>query len=354
MLNDDEVLKAVQNEIKGRGETLSVTPPGAAAITWHPLLEGKIVRCLESRTEHERFHAGPLDLSNLPAYDTTISRRRIPPPRDPSKQSTLKLVRRGSVDDRSCDCGNGSIACQRCKGAGDLPCEPYRPCAECRGLDSCLRCVGTGFPNPKPAGPAAQDTDGRVQCRQCGAHDAACAGCHGRGQLQCSTCKATGSRSCPDCDGDGTVQHQHCAGTGRTVTWTEGVVTRTPSAGDVKLPEHGVPYLARQQVRERGTWAPTNLTDNDPLRDHLTKEFGPSLKTLLLPHDQEIARQATAGYTRLARVVVAGHPHRVYFVFPASGGPHVLVLPSQRRTWQITAIVLGVLVLLALIARLAV
>lgn len=103
----------------------------------------------------------------------------------------------------------------------------------------------------------------RVPCGQCGALDAACAACRSRGRIQCFSCQATGSRSCPD--GDGTVQHRRCAGTGRTVTWTEGVITRTPSTGEVKLPAYGVPRLARQQVRERGTWTPTGLTDNDPL-----------------------------------------------------------------------------------------
>ncbi|MFE1521674.1 hypothetical protein ACFW9I_33480 [[Kitasatospora] papulosa] len=137
------------------------------------------------------------------------------------------------------------------------------------------------------------------------------------------------------------------------MTWTEGVVTRTPSTGEVKLPGSGVPYIAKQQVREQGTWVPTSLAANDPLRGQLTKEFGPSLKMLLAPHDREVARHATAKYIRLARVAVAEHPHRVYFVFPTPEGPRVLVLPSQKRTWQITAVVLGALALLALIARFA-
>lgn len=110
-------------------------------------------------------------------------------------------------------------------------------------------------------------------------------------------------------------------------------------------------YLARQQVRERGAWAPAKLTDNDPLHDQLTKEFGPILKTLL-PHQQEIARRTTARYLRLARVTVAEHPHRVYFVFPTTTGPEVLVLPSQKRTWQLTAVVLGALAFLALVPAL--
>ncbi|MFG2432555.1 hypothetical protein [Streptomyces sp. NPDC048590] len=148
------------------------------------------------------------------------------------------------------------------------------------------------------------------------------------------------------------MAHKRCAGTGRTVTWTEGVIARTPSTSEVKLPESGVFYFARQQARERGAWAPTKLTDNDPLHEELTKEFGPTLQTLLLPHQHEIARRAAAKYMRIARITVTEHPHRVYFVFPTATGPYVLVLPSQKRTWQITAIVLGALAILALVVRL--
>lgn len=34
-------------------------------------------------------------------FDTTIYNHSIPPPRDPSWEYTLKLVKRDSVDDRS-------------------------------------------------------------------------------------------------------------------------------------------------------------------------------------------------------------------------------------------------------------
>ncbi|MFF3733017.1 hypothetical protein ACFYXM_22535 [Streptomyces sp. NPDC002476] len=39
--------------------------------------------------------------------------------------------------------------------------------------------------------------------------------------------------------------------------WTEGVVTRQPRTDEVKLPEVGVPYFARQKAREKGAWGKT-------------------------------------------------------------------------------------------------
>lgn len=351
MLSDDEVLDAVRRHIQGGRAEQSVARPDASALTWQPLLEGKIVRCIETRTEEERFHAGPLDLSDRPVYKSTISRHHVPPPKDPSERSTLKLVRGGSVDDRVCDCGNGQVTCQRCTGKGGIPCEPSRPCTDCHHVDSCLRCSATGSrPTRRPVEGTTEI--GRVQCRQCGAHNAACPTCHGRGTLRCTTCRGTGSRACPDCGGDGTVWHRRCEGTGRTVTWTEGVITRKPRTHTVRLPESGVPCLARRRVRRHGTWTQTNLTGQVHVRDHVAGDLTPTLRALLLPHDQEIARHATLRYIRLARVAVPEHPHRIYFVFPAPEGPHVLVLPSRRRTRQITALMLGVLVLAALIARL--
>ncbi|MFF8618290.1 hypothetical protein [Streptomyces sp. NPDC015350] len=352
MLSDEEAINAVLKLVKERGETLPASPPAAAEITWHCLLEGKIVRCIENRTEKDRFHAGPLDLSDKPVFNTTIAAHRVPPPRDPSQQKTLRLVRRGSVEDRSCDCGNGIVACQRCKGSGDLHCETRMSCTECRGIDSCLKCNGTGSRANELAGQTAQDPDERTVCKVCGALDAACSTCRGRGHVECATCRGAGLRPCPDCTRAGTVPHQHCAGTGRTVTWTEGVITRRPHTETVKLPQSGVPYFAWQNAREQGAWGKTDLTDENPLPSRQAKILGSSLKTKLAEHDQEIARNIDLNYLPLARVAVTAQPHRVYYVIPTSRAPYVLLLPSQRRAAQIAAVVCGVLLLLAMISRL--
>jgi hypothetical protein len=61
-------------------------------------------------------------------------------------------------------------------------------------------------------------------------------------------------------------------------------------------------------------------------------------------------RQIALRHLPLARVAVALHPHRVYYVFPASIRPHVLVLPSRQRSWRIAAAVLGALMVLAVLS----
>lgn len=350
MLSDDDVLRAVREEIERRGETSAVAVPGDADLTWHPLLEGEIVRCVEDRREERRFHAGPLDLSGRPEYETTIGLHPLPPPGDPRRERTWRLVRKGSADHRTCECGNGQVACPRCRGAGGIPCEPYRPCDACGGVESCLRCDGTGSP---AAGTAEREDGDRVQCRECGARRAACPGCHGRGRLRCPVCQGAETRPCPDCAGDGTVEHRRCAGTGTTVEWQEGIIKRRPTVTPVRLPKSGVPYLARQQAREHGEWTPVRLSDDEPLPARLHQEFAPDLKELLRGNDGEIARTVTVRTTRIARVVVAEHPHRLYFVLPVpSGGPHVLVLPSCKRTAQLAAAALGALVLLLFLVHL--
>lgn len=134
------------------------------------------------------------------------------------------------------------------------------------------------------------------------------------------------------------------------MTWTEDVITRKPKTLKVRLPEYGVPYPTRQQVREHGSW--TGLTGRDLLRDYLVEEFGASLKALFQPRGLEIARHTDVRYTRMARVTVPEHPHRIYFVFPTAGQPHVMTLPTRKRTWQITGVVAGALPLLALVVQL--
>ncbi|SDE24521.1 hypothetical protein [Streptomyces prasinopilosus] len=157
--------------------------------------------------------------------------------------------------------------------------------------------------------------------------------------------------SCPDCAGDGKVRHEHCAGTGRTVEWTEGVITQTPRTDKVRLPEPGVLPWARKLADQYATWTPTALADNDPLRTRVQKDFGSALKPLLRPHPQEVARRTELRYARFAKVALDEHPHRLYYVFPTPSRPKVVVRPSPKRIWQIAGIVTGVLLLMIFVNR---
>ncbi|MCP9211505.1 hypothetical protein [Streptomyces cucumeris] len=84
----------------------------------------------------------------------------------------------------------------------------------------------------------------------------------------------------------------------------------------------------------------------------MTDQFRDLAQSYLTPHEAEIGRQATFNYMRLARVEVAQHSHRVYYVFPTAASPRVLVLPSQQRIWQIAGAALGALLVLFLLVRL--
>ncbi|MGW8355369.1 hypothetical protein [Streptomyces wedmorensis] len=357
MLTDEEVLAAVRRSVEERGGGVRVSPD-EAVITRHLLLDGEILRCMETRTEEERFHRGAVDLSEWPEYDADLRGHRIPAPRDPADETTLKLVRRGSKDDRSCDCGNGRVACQRCKGDGDLRCSPRTTCGECRGLDCCLRCDGSGRRTRKARAGSDAEADegrkaGRVACGQCGAKEAACAGCQGRGEVSCARCGGTGSRACPDCDRAGTVPHQRCGGKARTVTWTEGVVTRRPRVEEVKVPGSGLPYWARQQAREHGDWKHVHLVgEGVGLAGDVDEEVVKNVAPRLVVREGEISRRISLRHLSLARVTLAPHPHRVYFVIPAQEGPRVLVWPSRRRTWLIAAVALAALAVLVAVSRL--
>ncbi|MFC9758898.1 hypothetical protein [Streptomyces sp. NPDC056921] len=136
------------------------------------------------------------------------------------------------------------------------------------------------------------------------------------------------------------------------MTWTEGIITRKPHTDNVKLPEGGVPYFAWQKARDLGAWGKTDLTDENPLPDRQVNSLSSSLRTILEQHDQEIARRIDLKYLTLARVAVPAHPHRIYYIIPTPQAPYVLLLPSQRRTWQIAAVACGALLLLAVISRL--
>lgn len=358
MLGDKEVLEAVQGHVGKRGEALPEPLPGDSTITWHSLLKARVVRTVESRSEDRRFCRGPIDLSDRPVYDT-LSGYRVPKPQDPAKPRTWKLVRRGSVDDRLCACGNGQVRCQRCEGAGRIRCEPRQSCASCKDSTRCLLCDGAGRsalrPSRTPAATSTPHATGhtvdRIRCYECGEPDVACSACRGRGSILCTLCQGDGSRPCPDCAGDGKVTHEYCAGTGRTVEWIEGIITHTPKTDEIKLPEPGTLPWARKLADQHATWTQTTLVNSAPLPALVHQDFGSALKPLLRPHPQEIARRTELTYVRFAKVALAKHPHRIYYVFPTLSQPKVVVQPSAKRAWQIAGIVTGVVLLLVLISR---
>ncbi|SFL67872.1 hypothetical protein SAMN05192584_12424 [Streptomyces pini] len=256
--------------------------------------------------EQRQKHYGHIDLSDRPECDS-LARHRIAPPKDLTRAQTVKLVRRDSVTEDFCPCDNGKTACPRCQGRGDLPCEASTACAACRGIDSCLRCDGTGYRKLK-----VHEDHGvvgeRVTCERCGTHNAACRTCDGRGRTTCSTCHGAGVRDCPDCDRAGTVPHQRCKGAGRIVTWIEGIIRREPRTERIRQPETGVPYPAWSAARESGAWHQLHLTGQDPLPADAASRLLHLVQPHLTPHEGEIARQATFRHLRLARTVVPQHP----------------------------------------------
>lgn len=85
MLSETDILQAVRQHIAKRGEALKVGLPVSGEITWHSLLEGTVVRCIETRTEDEQIHRGRLDLSAARSTTgwgvTPLPHRRISPSR---------------------------------------------------------------------------------------------------------------------------------------------------------------------------------------------------------------------------------------------------------------------------------
>ncbi|MCN9243751.1 hypothetical protein NGF19_23710 [Streptomyces sp. RY43-2] len=350
MLSESDVLNAVQRRVQEQAATSELALPDTVEITWLSLLEGETVRCIETRKEGRREHFGSIDLSSRPVYDV-LSDYHVAPPKSPEERLTLKLVRRGTAADESCSCSNGKVSCPRCSGRGDLLCEETMICPACRGVDSCLRCDITETKNRKlPEGRGSVDERGL--CRRCGERDVACTTCYGRRRVTCSQCGGRGLRSCPDCNRAGTQDHDKCKGAGRIVTWTEGIVSRTPEKDTVRKPEAGVPDRVRKAAHESGHWHTMRLNDDQPVPTEATSEFRRAVQPYLTPSKGEIARQATFQHLKLARVVASQHPHRVYYVIPTASSPRVVILPSQRRLWQIAAAVLGALVVLITLLQL--
>ncbi|MFE6685626.1 hypothetical protein ACFVFQ_04020 [Streptomyces sp. NPDC057743] len=351
MLNDNDVLAAVRQHIIERGDPSPVEQPSAAKIRWRSLLEGEVLRCIETHREQERFHPGHIDLSDRPEYDI-LQQHPLDAPQELAAETTVTMVKRGTVKEETCPCGNGKVACPRCQGRGAVQCDPSATCTDCPDTDPCLCCHGTRTRSKGLPDDHEQERKDRTTCKLCGALDAACPTCRGRGKVTCSTCQGRGSFSCPDCDRVGTVPHERCAGTGHTVSWIEGTIRRQPRTEEVKRSHSGVSFVARKQARDNGKWATASLMNHDAVPDDLDAEFKKLLRPHLKRRKDEIAREATFRYLPLARVEVPHQPHRIYYVFPGKTRLEVLPLPSPQRTWRIVGAVLAVALVVYLIVHL--
>lgn len=343
VLSEKDVREAVARYLDERGvpsEHLS----GAAEVGWYRLLEGSVQRCIEKRDQRKQVHNGPIDLSKRPVY-ISLEDYRLDPPAYPFAASTIRLVQQGSVIEKLCACGNGKVTCARCQGRGDLECDATTACPSCHGIDACTACQGTGRRTGARRVKDTQPADDRVTCRACGTPEAACAQCRGHGRITCPTCQGTTRRECPDCEHAGTVPHERCGGTGGTVTWTEGLITRTPAAEQFTSQKTGLPYLARHYARQAGNWREITLSHRDRIPADLADDFT-DLPAHLNTRIGEIARRATVRHLTLARVVSPLTPRRVYYVFPGYQAPVVRALPSTTWTWQITVAALGALIVL--------
>ncbi|MEU9856746.1 hypothetical protein [Streptomyces sp. NPDC047974] len=365
MLSDDDILAAVRRGLGAAGADPAAFPAHGARITRHLLVDGEIVRSVETREERTGFQPGSPDLSDRPRYDD-LDGYAIPAPSDPRNPSTLLLVRRGTVDPRPCVCTNGRRQCPRCEGAGDVKCPAYVPCGGCKGRLCCLSCEGTGKPALKAADRPQGETGTRVRCRECGAEDTACGKCRGAGQKKCGVCRGSGTRPCPVCERDGTIAHEYCEGTGRYVRWTEGVVERRPVV-DAFKETSSLPDRAFAWTREDDAWQHVDTLDTlDTLDADLDADPGadlgadtgldPAVAAYLKPrlghHDGEVGRRVRVRHLSLARVTHDDHPHRVHVVIPGPVTPRVVTVRSPRRTRQLALLALVVLVAAVTVARL--
>ncbi|GCD40414.1 hypothetical protein [Streptomyces paromomycinus] len=338
------LLNAVERRLLTRGTSTQTVNMTTAEVRWRPVFECRIVRTVESRTEQERVHHGKKDLSGRPTY-RKLDAYTVTPPAKAGDEQQWELVLRDSVRQEHCSCGNGEVACDRCQGRGALTCPASRICPACGGSESCGRCDGSGVRRHDRI-VAATGLGERVTCLKCGALEAACRGCRGRGRVVCPDCAGTESVPCPRCDSQGTIAHTACRGAGRTVTWTEGLIRHTRSEERVPQPPPHPPLFVRYLAKETGSWRTAALAPGDKLPHDLPAAHQSALKPRLTQVPGEVARCAHLRYLPVVRVMVPDDPHRVFYAFPEQGGPKVVAVPSPRRVAQAAIVILGAAVLL--------
>ncbi|MFD0505567.1 hypothetical protein ACFQ0G_27130 [Streptomyces chiangmaiensis] len=289
------MLQAVGQHVARHGISVLLTSPGAADLSWQSLLDCRIVRSIEERSEREMRATGRRrDIADRPTY-TDLASHPVDPPADPGTPHRLELVREGSLEEVACEgCEAGRRTCARCTGNGRLTCDRFVPCDGCGGgIDACWECDGTGRPRRRGRRTDPRPVDGpqRARCSRCHRADAACPKCLGKGRMDCSVCRATGFVECSACRGAGRVRHTECAGTGLFTTWTGAVISHTPDARKVEEP---APLYIRPATDGAGDWRRTILTSaTDKLPDDLEPAHRAMIDRHLAVSKNEVGRRVT-------------------------------------------------------------
>lgn len=130
--SEDEVRAELDAYLaRGKGKGSGATAADFT-LTRLPLLRASVTRHIERRTEATRHEPGSVDLAGRPVYD--VLRDYELGPRDKPLDKPVELVRRGTVNVRSCGCANGRQQCADCKGMTYRTCEPSQPCPVCAGV----------------------------------------------------------------------------------------------------------------------------------------------------------------------------------------------------------------------------
>ncbi|MCX4791073.1 MULTISPECIES: hypothetical protein [unclassified Streptomyces] len=352
-LSDADILEAIARHIGRPGQGPRLT---GADIARQPMLDLRIVRCLETRTTREESRPGTYDTSGRPMYEGDLRDHPVEPPKDPAVSRTVELVLRGSVRTVPCGCDGGRQPCSRCRATGKLRCDIGPVCPACKGVDPCTWCDGTGKRRKDRVGvePAREDpAAGRTACVKCRKPRTACPECQGWGAKKCPRCDDTGFRPCPVCEGERTAAHTPCDGTGLITLWTAGSVKQAPDRALLKLPDPAPPLRVRQQTGRADVWERVTLVSaGDPLPEGLDPAHIKAVGSALVPRQREVARRVDIRWLPLAAVTIPDDPDHVFYVFPGREGAEVLPIWSRRRSLRVAAVVAVVVVLVLLVVAL--
>ena len=151
----EEILLAVERYMADRHKIAgSLSAPGEASLSWQSVLECRIDRSIEERTERPQRAKGPRSrntaVAERPTY-TDLDAHPAEPPADPTLYRRLRLVREDTLDEEPCaGCADGKQDCSTCKGRGGIDCPPSMPTTRGRFMPRSPR-VRSATPTSAPA-----------------------------------------------------------------------------------------------------------------------------------------------------------------------------------------------------------